>query len=145
MQPIAFLWTPRGGLTEIPPLGSDAYSMAAGINDEGDVVGVSYGAGFSTARAFIYHDGTAYDMNSLVPAGSPYLLVANEIDDRGDVVGQASASNGENLAFEARPPWFGTLRRITVHDVLHARQAPKPMVLSARVRAELLKRWGVRR
>jgi probable HAF family extracellular repeat protein len=144
LQPIAFVWTPRAGLTEIPPLGTDAYSMASGINDEGDVVGVSYGAGFSTARAFLYHDGRAYDMNQLVPNGSPYLLVANAIDDRGDVVGQASTS-GEALAFEATPPWFDSGRRMKHTDVLRTNPAPrKPMVLSARERFELLERYGVR-
>jgi probable HAF family extracellular repeat protein len=145
LQPIAFVWTKRAGITDIRPLGSDAYSIAEGINDEGDVVGVSYGAGFATARAFIYHNGTAYDMNQLVAAGSPYLLVANAIDDRGDVVGQASTSGGEALAFEATPPWFAAGRRMKPSDVLRPNPiARKPVALSARLRFELLKRYGGR-
>ncbi|MBV8148517.1 MAG: hypothetical protein JO092_05465 [Candidatus Eremiobacteraeota bacterium] len=145
LQPIAFAWTRGGGLVKIPPLGTDAYSLAEGINDEGDVVGVSNGAGFATARAFIYHDGKTYDMNQLVPAGSPYLLAANAIDDRGDVVGQASTGSGELLAFEATPPWFDTGRRIKRSDVLHlSTVARKPIALSAQQRFELLKRYGVR-
>ncbi len=137
LQPIAFLWS-RGTLTDINPLGTDAYSQGEGINDEGDVVGVSYGAGFSTARAFLYHKGKAYDLNGLTAPGSPYLLVANAVDDRGNIVGQAVDANGDLLAFVARLPSDMQLKDAQ----LASRAAAVPMRLPLSVRYRLLRRWG---
>lgn len=137
LQPIAFVFQ-HGALTDINPLGTDAYSQAEGINDEGDVVGVSYGANLSTARAFLYHKGQAYDLNGLTARGSPYLLVANAIDDRGDIVGQATDPSGDLLAFVARLPSDEQLKNLRLAP--HAAAAAPRLSLS--VRNRLLRRWG---
>ncbi|HEV3154708.1 MAG TPA: hypothetical protein VGZ02_12960 [Candidatus Baltobacteraceae bacterium] len=142
LQPIAFVWSHTSGLTNIPPLAGDAYSMANGINDEGDVVGVSYGAGFSTARAFLYRRGKVYDLNGLTAPGSPYLLVADAIDDRGNVVGQAlDTATGDTPAFVARPPFEDG----TVVLPSNAQTAAKPPQLPLTVRERLLRRYGATR
>lgn len=133
LQPIAFLWTHGAGLTQIAPLSGDAYSMGEGLNDEGDVVGASYGPNFSTVRAFLYHKGKAYDLNALTAPGSPYLLVANAIDDRGTIVGQAVDPNsGEVLAFSASLPSDSQLRGAQLQP--HAAVRPARLPIGERYR-----------
>lgn len=65
-------------------------SYAKGINDKGDVVGWSYylpGYNYA-AHAFIYSDGSMYDLNSLINAGTGWeLQVANDINNEGQIVG----------------------------------------------------------
>ena len=146
LQPIAFLRTHDGTLTKIPPLSGDAYSFGNGINDEGDVVGISFGAGFSTARAFIYHDGKAYDLNGLVPSGSPALIAANGVDDRLTIVGQASdATNNTIPAFIAHLTSGANFDAALAKATTRSTQATqKPFVLSMRLRQQLLRRFGIR-
>ena len=90
LHPVAFLWTRSGGLKKIEPLPGDAYSLAEGLNNRGDVVGISYSAGFVSSRAFMYHNGKTFDLNALVSkACSLELIAANDINDEGAIVGQA--------------------------------------------------------
>jgi probable HAF family extracellular repeat protein len=87
----AFLWTQNRGIQDLGTLPGDAISEALGINDQGQVVGVSYGAGFTNPRAFLWQDGVMTDLNTLIPSGSSlYLQAAQEINDLGEIVGQAS-------------------------------------------------------
>jgi probable HAF family extracellular repeat protein len=87
----AFLWTQSRGIQDLGTLPGDAISEALGINDQGQVVGVSYGAGFTNPRAFLWQDGVMTDLNTLIPSGSSlYLQAAQEINDLGEIVGQAS-------------------------------------------------------
>lgn len=65
-------------------------SSAAALNERGDVVGVSYvQSGFSEAsRAFLYTDGTMYDLNELIEPGSGWVLEgAGGINDAGQIIG----------------------------------------------------------
>lgn len=87
----AFLWTQSRGIQDLGTLPGDAISEALGINDQGQVVGVSYGAGFTNPRAFLWQDGVMTDLNTLITSGSSlYLQAAQEINDLGEIVGQAS-------------------------------------------------------
>ncbi len=87
----AFLWTQSRGIQDLGTLPGDAISEALGINDQGQVVGVSYGAGFANPRAFLWQNGVMTDLNTLIPSGSSlYLQAAQEINDLGEIVGQAS-------------------------------------------------------
>ena len=143
LQPIAFVWTPSGGLKKIPPLAGDAYSFGNGINDEGDVVGISFGAGFATARAFIYHNGKAVDLNDLVPAGTSELIAANAIDDFGTVVGQASDSrNNTAPAFIAHLNLGCDLNTATAQPP-KPQPAIKPQLLPMQLRQQLLHHYQV--
>lgn len=101
----AFLWTQGRGIQDLGALPGDAISEALGINDQGQVVGVSYGAGFSNPRAFIWQNGVMTDLNTLIPANSSlYLQVGQEINDLGVIVGDATdPGNGTNPAFVAIP------------------------------------------
>jgi probable HAF family extracellular repeat protein len=86
----AFLWTRERGMRDLGTLPGDAISEALGINEAGQVVGVSYGPGFSHPRAFLWQNEVMMDLNSLIPAGSTLTLqVAGDIDDRGEIAGTA--------------------------------------------------------
>ncbi len=82
-------------------LPTDAYSVAIGINNLGQVVGFSgtnfdfYSTSGEGIRAFLYSDGVMQDLNSLIAPGSNFVLTqAQAINDRGEIAG-AGSINGE--------------------------------------------------
>lgn len=100
----AFLWTKDRGMRDLGTLPGDALSEALGINEAGQVVGVSYGAGFSHPRAFLWQNGLMMDLNTLVPTGTLTLQVAGDINDRGEITGAAfDGVTKTNPAFLAIP------------------------------------------
>jgi probable HAF family extracellular repeat protein len=75
---------------DLGTLPGDAVSEALGINDKGQVVGMSCTAGFAVCRAFLWQDGVMTDLNTLVAGGSHLLLVfANDINSSGKIAGGA--------------------------------------------------------
>jgi probable HAF family extracellular repeat protein len=106
----AFLWTKERGMHDLGTLSGDAISEALGINEAGQVVGVSYGAGFSHPRGFLWQDGVMMDLNSLIPTDSNLTLqVAGDINDRGEITGTAfDSSTKTSPAFLAIPRRDGT-------------------------------------
>jgi probable HAF family extracellular repeat protein len=98
----AFRWTEESGMQDLGTLPGDALSEALGINDDGQVVGISCTAGFGSCRAFLWENGVMADLNSLVPDYEGHLVFANDIDNRGEITGQAiDAETGDALAFRA--------------------------------------------
>lgn len=102
----AFVWTPGNGMQSLGTLPGDFRSEALGINEKGEIVGLSRGnppnAPF-LIRAFLWENGKMTDMNSLT-GGSPYLLFANDIDQEGHIVGEALDLNtGDAPGFLATP------------------------------------------
>jgi probable HAF family extracellular repeat protein len=69
-------------------------SRAYGINDEGQVVGMSYLLG-GNPHAFLWEDGTMTDLGTLGGYGSE----ARDINDAGQIVGMASTPSISNRAF----------------------------------------------
>lgn len=107
----AFLWTKDGGMRDLGTLPGDAISEALGINESGQIVGLSFGAGFSNPRAFLWQDGSMIDLNSLMPAGSNLTLqVAGDINDRGEITGTAFDSTTKTS------PAFLAIPRIAGND-----------------------------
>jgi probable HAF family extracellular repeat protein len=81
----ATLWTP-GGIVNLHTLPGDALAEATGINNFNQVVGTSFGA--SGMRAFLWQNGTLYDLNTLVQPNAPlYLVATGDINDRGEITG----------------------------------------------------------
>lgn len=99
----AFIWTRQGGMHSLGKPPGDIRSAAFGINDRGQIVGLSRG-GPHVFRAILWEDGNMTDLNTRTVAGSPYLLYANDINDRGEFVGQAlDLTTGEAPGYVATP------------------------------------------
>src|SRR5207247_912380 len=80
----AFLFK-NGTTIRLGNLGSPG-SYGRGENNAGDVVGCSNSDSY---RAFLWRDGTIYDLNSCISGDSGWVLVsANGINDSGQIVGQ---------------------------------------------------------
>lgn len=100
---LAYIWTKEGGMQSLGTLPGlngtpDAMSEATDINDEGQVVGVSYVDNqFDGGRAFIYQNGTMTPLNDLIGSASANWDVSSTggINDRGEIAAQANlVSNG---------------------------------------------------
>lgn len=102
----AFLWTSSfGRMIDLETLPGDAISEAEGINDQGQIVGISYGAGFSHPRAVVvFQDRVMRDLNGLI-VDNPGLALTNAaaINDLGWITGTANDPNGNQVSFLAIP------------------------------------------
>ncbi len=100
----AFLWSQSTRMQDLGTLAGDFASSANGLNDRGEVVGVSLDASFNP-RAFLWRNGTMTDLNTLIPAGSPlYLLTGCSINYSRVIVGLAiDTSTGQPHAYMATP------------------------------------------
>ena len=114
---LAFFWSaqpftcsgrsvPGSTTCNLGALGSDGDSEALGVNDQDQVVGVSFGATHPfPGHAFIWQRGKMTDLNALTLPGTTLVLTdAQDINDRGEITGQATdPSTGAQVAFEAIP------------------------------------------
>jgi probable HAF family extracellular repeat protein len=99
-----FLWQ-EGHITDLGTLPGDAYSSATSISNNGMVLGISISASFSP-RATLWRNGTATDMNTLVPQDTAlYLQSACSINDKGEIIGFAALKSNpsESHAYLAKP------------------------------------------
>jgi probable HAF family extracellular repeat protein len=99
-----FFWAKGSSSVErIRPLDGNAVSQALGINDRGQVVGVSSG-GAPGVRAFLWEDGVLMNLNDLADVAPNVLQSAQHINDAGQITGRIRyAATGEILAFVATP------------------------------------------
>jgi probable HAF family extracellular repeat protein len=99
----AFIWK-NGTITDLGTVpGGDVQSLAFGINNKGQVVGLSCGADFDCV-GFLWEDGVMTDLNTLAPADSPlFLSQAYDINSRGEIVGLGDPGDGTNHTFLAIP------------------------------------------
>jgi probable HAF family extracellular repeat protein len=138
----AFLWTKETGMADLGTLPGDALSEALGINDQGQVVGVSFGtAQFGEPHAFIWQDGKMTNLNNQIPSDSTLsLLIAQGINDQGVIAGQAfDSSTNTAPAFLALPASPDADPSQWSDGALRA-----DAVLPAAVRQQLVRRasWG---
>jgi probable HAF family extracellular repeat protein len=103
----AFVWSKQlGKMQDLGVLYNDSISQATGINDQGQIVGVS----FPSDRPFIYENGKITDLNNFIDPNSPYLLTGNvdvDINDLGEIVGQACVlQSGVCTATSATPAFI---------------------------------------
>jgi probable HAF family extracellular repeat protein len=104
----AFVWTRPGPMRDLKTLTGDSISEALGVNQQAQIVGVSYAAGFSNPRAFLYENGTMTDLNSLAPDSPLFLQVAQDINNSGVIAGIGCvpghcAATDPSIAFVAIP------------------------------------------
>ena len=83
-----FLWVRPGPMQDLGTLPGDAISEALGVNSQNQIVGVSYASGFANPRAFLYQNGSMFDLNTLAPNSPVYLQVGGDINDEGVIAGQ---------------------------------------------------------
>jgi probable HAF family extracellular repeat protein len=98
----AFLWAENTRILDLKTLPGDSASAALGINDSGEVVGVSLDAD-SNPRAFLWRSGRMIDLNELAPDSPLNLLIAHSINSRGEITGFGIDSTGDVHAFSAIP------------------------------------------
>ena len=99
----AFLWTHATGMQDLGTIQGDVDSAAIGINDNGQIVGVSLDANFNP-RAFLRRGQELIDLNTLVAGGSAlYLASACSINAAGEIVGFAFDNSGNVHAYVAVP------------------------------------------
>ncbi len=101
----AFLWTPGTKMLDLGTVDGDYFSFGLGINDAGQIVGVSANMDFSVVRAFVRQNGALVDLNSLVAGkNSLYLMTACSINSMGEIIGIAVDPNtGETHGYLAKP------------------------------------------
>jgi probable HAF family extracellular repeat protein len=106
----AFVWRPTtpngttGIMSDLGTLGG-TWSRATSINGAGDIVGVAEGpAPDAFDYAFLYRDGTMYDLNTALPdtVHGVVLSIAYGITDGGQIVGGATV-DGHRQAYLLTP------------------------------------------
>ena len=100
----AFRWSRQDGIESLGKLSEDDdFSQAFGVNARGQIVGRSCGA--AGCLAFLYENGTMYDLNDLAdPGPGRTLTAAQDINDAGRITGRVSDSaTGRTLVFVATP------------------------------------------
>ena len=120
----AFLWTQESGMVGLGAVENglnapDNYSVAIGVNDKGEIVGVS--ANFSPAgainaiRGFVRQNGKLVDLNTLIVGSNPFpqsfstnvgptgLVTACKVNSKGEIDGIAVDPNGVTHAYLAIP------------------------------------------
>jgi probable HAF family extracellular repeat protein len=96
----ATLWRRVGKMIDLGTLGTDQCSYATGINNLGQIVGGSISDCSDGFRAFLWEQGSIFDLNALIPPGSPlYLTQTYTINDRGEIAGEGDDADGNGHAF----------------------------------------------
>lgn len=97
----AALWKHAGETTDLGTVGNDACSYSGAINAKMQVVGGSkFSCDLDPSRAFLWEDGSIFDLNALISPGSAlYLQNAYAINDQAEIAGQGVDSNGNQHAF----------------------------------------------
>ncbi len=85
-------------MQDLRTIPGDIGSVALGINEKSEVVGLSFDP-TGSPRAFLRYNGQMTDLNTLIVGDSPFLSLTG----RGEIVGFGSASSFEVHAFLATP------------------------------------------
>ena len=99
----AFQWTKKGGFRYLPPLSGDGFSEALGINNDGQIVGISCAEGGVGCKPVLWLEGSPININTLVSGYTGLLITAQDINDDGQITGRANAANGERVTYLATP------------------------------------------
>jgi probable HAF family extracellular repeat protein len=135
----AFIWTKQSGkMVDLGTLAGDNVSEALDVNDQDQVVGVS----FPSAHAFIWQNGKMQDLNSFIPSDSPLVLItASGINDSGVITGQACVIADGGCPFGIDTPAF--LAIPTFGGFFTDAQAGRASVtIGDGVRQQVMRRWA---
>jgi probable HAF family extracellular repeat protein len=106
----AFIWTKDNGIKVLKPLQGRVPqhidSEAYGINEAGQVVGVSCAANQEDCRAVIWNHGVyPTDLNDPDVKGSysGFLAIAKDINNKGEITGRGLDTTGSLIAYLAVP------------------------------------------
>jgi probable HAF family extracellular repeat protein len=95
----AFLY--QGGVKTYLGVLGGTYSKAYGINNNGQIVGVSSTS--TVQHGFLYSGGVMQDLEAMLPSGSGWTaLNPNDINDSGQIVGEGYI-DGQHRAFLMEP------------------------------------------
>jgi probable HAF family extracellular repeat protein len=99
----AFLWQ-KGVMSDLGTLPGDVISVGCGINNRGQVTGVSIDPS-GNPRAYLWQNGVMTDLNNLIPSDSPlHLMHGFSINSSGEIVGFAYNTETGNVdAYVAVP------------------------------------------
>lgn len=133
----AFLWTRASGrMIDLGTLPGDSQSEALDINDQDQVVGVSY----PSAHAFLWQNGKMVDLNNLISSDSPLLLIAaGGISDAGIITGQACVIADGGCPFGADTPAFYAIP--VPGPFFNAAQGRSGIQVSDGIRRQVMRRW----
>ena len=128
----AFVWTKSTGTKMLDQIAGDVRSAAFGINDDGQIVGLSRTPA-ALRRAVLWENlnATVKNLNDFVAVGSPYLLIAGDVNNDGAIAG----FTGDGFAFLATPDT--SLALLKASDT----KAVGPLHTPGNVRRVLLQRW----
>lgn len=140
----AFLWTRGGGLQDLGVLyPGDVHSQALGINDRGQIVGLSCTAHFASCHGFLWQNGAMTDINTQVSGYSGTIVDAQDINDLGQITGQAVDASGNLVSFWAIPiPNYGSHGAAMPSS---GNRATAHVALPTKARQQLLQRLGLGR
>jgi probable HAF family extracellular repeat protein len=94
----AFLYTPGSGFTELGSLQPSDLVQVDGINDAGQVVGMS------GQTAFLYSATTGMEnLNTLIAGSGWRLISATAINNSGQITGEGIDPAGQNVAYVLTP------------------------------------------
>jgi probable HAF family extracellular repeat protein len=136
----AFLWTKRDGMQPLGALPGQTpehvHSEAYGINERGQVVGLSCDAAFN-CRAFLWEEGVMKDLTTQAPDYDGILLQARDINDLGMISGIAFDSDSEeSVAYVAIPRRRG--HHVTSSVAPRRHDAARRIVLPDSVKRDIL-------
>ena len=134
----AFVWTRVAGMKKLPLLPGETRAAAYGINDAGQIVGLSR-TPTSSYHATLWQNGTVTDLNSVTQPGAPYLIYANDINDRGEFTGEALDTNTGTAPAYVATPVDGRLQSTQPDSGAHTQH----LVLPGQLRLQLFQKWGL--
>jgi probable HAF family extracellular repeat protein len=91
----AFLWTQEGGMQDLGTLNGQPVSLAFGINNQTQIVGIFEDFAGDNTTGFLWQDGVMTDLNTLIPPRSSlFIKEPVGINDREEIVGFGLLADG---------------------------------------------------